>query len=212
MTQDTSQKKKTAKSTKKVKKAPYTKVDPGIIEAVREAEIDAEAEKFKARQYTRMVGHEEGDPNVDDNERGIKVTSTGHVTLYRTDTGRPAKILYDQVRAVMRKEYKEGPFKGQPVFVKSPAKNYIVRGIPCMLNPEYGDRDYIESLGLGDEFCPKTTIRSEVHRRIHMAHRHKVAWEAIRFDEERRAAEDKRVLDQAQLESLKHIARFTGVA
>lgn len=177
-------------------------VDPAVVNEVKEALIDIKAEQMTASVYDKMV---DGGTDLPEGEGDLNVTSTGHVTLYRTETGRPATILYDQIRPALRKKILVGPNRGKPVFVESPPIKYTVPNLVCFLHPEYEDRKTVEALGIGHIYCPKKTLATEFDRRTHAAHRHKSEWAV--YQDFKSEEKSKRVesLQEAQLEATRRL-------
>lgn len=123
-----------------------------------------------------------------------------YVTLYSTLDGTPSRILVGMAPKKLRQRWPEVPnvpeaLWGKPCFTRKPIIKYETGSLPCMLGPDYHDRDFITEVGLGHITCRKHNFRTEFAVRQHMQHKHGDEFAAIESARTQREQEKARQTD-----------------
>lgn len=162
----------------------------------------------------------EGTLGADSNDSGayaVSTTDREKVTIYDTRSGQPSDVLVYMVAKKLG--YKHG--NGQPVWTLDPseAPEWKTGTLKCLLHPEHPDRQWLDSIGLADQFCGendpmarhKENIPTEFQVQRHMEHKHPTAWRTIREAREREEKEEERKLQKQMLEAMSNRGSTEGI-
>lgn len=191
-----------------------------VFEPPAELDMEADIEAVR-RRYASMVATVDGE--VDESAPGLTSrvvkgqTSEAWVHLYSTKDGTVSTVtvenarkktkMYDaagkpswSTRPIPGFEYTRDKVTGRPIKVNPHA-------LKCRLHVDSEDREWLDSIGLAGQECPKSNIPSQFRLQRHMEIKHKAEWATIQREENESKEQESRGLMRMQAEAMQALAQ-----
>ncbi len=125
-----------------------------------------------------------------------ELKSAGYVWIYDAKTGDPSRINRNMLPSKLKLTRPDGSF----VFSLKQLVNPVRGTFKCMLHPDDANRAYYDIQGLA--VCLKSNLTSPYQVERHMQKRHKVEWETIKNERDRKEKQEDRDLQRQMIESM----------
>ena len=125
-----------------------------------------------------------------------ELKSAGYVWIYDTLTGEPSKINRNMLPSKLKQTRPDGSYLFSVRQTVQPARGTF----KCMLHPDTLDRVYYDTMGLA--VCRKNNLTSPFQVERHMQKRHKVEWETIKNEKDRKEKQEDRELQRQMIEGM----------
>ncbi len=161
---------------------------PEVRSAIADAQVAQLREKIGVGSDELNVSPVTAGP-FDGSQDAANIDSINKFPIYNTRTGKMQPVLLSMISAKLQLRWREGmdvpaEYVGRPVWSLDPVDVPIKRQqLKCLLHPENDERDYYNSIGLGEVICRKSNFASRLAVRQHMNGRHKQEWALIREEE-----------------------------
>ncbi len=126
----------------------------------------------------------------------IELKSAGYVWIYDTLTGEPSKVNRNMLPSKLKQKRADGSFVFSLRQLIQPARGTF----KCLLHPERAEREYYDSLGLA--VCQKSNLTSPFQVERHMIKRHKVEWETLKSERDRKEKQEDRELQRQMVSTM----------
>lgn len=126
----------------------------------------------------------------------MELKSAGYVWIFDTKTGEPSKVNRNMLPSKLKQTRPDGSF----VFSLKQTVKPVRGAFKCMLHPDDSNRAYYDSLGLA--VCLKSNLTSPFQVERHMQKRHRVEWETIKSERDRKEKQEDRELQRQMLRSM----------
>ncbi len=126
----------------------------------------------------------------------MELKSAGYVWIYDTVTGESSKINRNMLPSKLKLTRPDGSYVFSVKQIIKPARGTF----KCLLHSENLDRLHYDTMGLAT--CRKSNLTSLFQVERHMQKRHKVEWETIKNERDRKEKQEDRQLQRQMIEGM----------